>query len=292
MLLACSSRSSWFAPRIPSSSRPYAISVKSPKSLPGKPTPRVFRDKKAFQYNWYTGILKSNNTSPILILNHEDFTAQRLVRLRGDIQAAALRVKSKPSLSDPAAVPAEPPVPILTVVRTGIFGAALRDLPGIDIATVDKMVSQQPGSYAVLSLPSFDPPLLAAVIRSMDRTVPPRRPKTQEEIAAELVAKTADPAQPGKRMKRQKKEKTPSLKLMGAIIEGRVLLADGVRNASQLPTLDTLRAQLVGLINSPASQLAGVLAQASGGQLARTLEGFKKGLEDAEKGEKAGDAAA
>jgi large subunit ribosomal protein L10 len=33
-----------------------------------------------------------------------------------------------------------------------------------------------------------------------------------------------------------------------------------VRNLANLPSLDVLRAQLLGLINAPASQLAGVVA--------------------------------
>jgi hypothetical protein len=37
---------------------------------------------------------------------------------------------------------------------------------------------------------------------------------------------------------------------------------------------------LVGLLSSPATQLAMTLSEASGGRLARTLEGLKKGLEE------------
>src|SRR6266511_2565634 len=54
--------------------RSYAISVKPPKPLPGQKKPRVFKDKKAFQYNWYSRILQSSSTSPLLILHHNDFS--------------------------------------------------------------------------------------------------------------------------------------------------------------------------------------------------------------------------
>ncbi|KAF9535734.1 hypothetical protein CPB83DRAFT_842243 [Crepidotus variabilis] len=144
------------------------------------------------------------------------------------------------------------------------------------------MVNNQAGSFAVLSLPSFHPPQLHAILKAMDRGVPPRPPKTEADIKAERAQKNADPAQPGRRMKRQRQDRLPELKLMGAIIENKVLLAEGVKNVSNLPTLDTLRAQIVGLLSAPASQIAMVLGQAGGGQLARTLEGLKKGLEDAE----------
>ena len=51
---------------------------------------------------------------------------------------------------------------------------------------------------------------------------------------------------------------------------------------ADLSTLDALRAQIVGLLSAPAAQLAMVLSEASGGKLARTLEGFKKSLEPEE----------
>jgi len=40
-----------------------------------------------------------------------------------------------------------------------------------------------------------------------------------------------------------------------------------------LPSLDELRAKLVGMINTPATRIAGVL-QAPGGQLARVLNAY------------------
>lgn len=268
---------SWLAHRIPSTTRTYAISLDPPQRLPGKKYPRVFKDKKAFQYNWYTSILQTNADSPILFLQHEDFTADRLRKLRLDISTAAQRVA--PSLASP--VPGAPPsMPTLTVVRTSILGAALRDLPGVNKSSVKKMVKDTKGSFALLTLPNFHPPQLKAVLRAMERSVPPKPPKTPEELKQELEAKKADPVTPGRRMKRVRQIKTPDLKIVGALIEGRVFLKEGVEDVSKLPTLETLRSQIVGLLSSPATQLAAVLSQASGGALARTLEGFKKGLEE------------
>ena len=60
------------------------------------------------------------------------------------------------------------------------------------------------------------------------------------------------------------------------MIEGRLFMLDQLKDVANLPTLDTLRAQL---ISSPAAQLVGVVGEAAGGQLSRTLEGFRKGLE-------------
>lgn len=142
------------------------------------------------------------------------------------------------------------------------------------------MLAQFSGGFAILSLPSLDPPQLSGILRALDRGVPPRKPKTAEEIKKELAEKNADPETPGRRVKRMRTAKTPELKLVGALIDGRVFLPDGVRDVSKLPTLETLRAQIVGLLSAPATQLAGVLSEASGGKLARTLEGLRKGLEE------------
>jgi ribosomal protein L10 len=273
--LAVSRPPSFFA------TRSYAISLKPPKPLPGKKSPRVFKDKKAFQYNWYSRILQSSTTSPLLIFHHNDFTATRLNKLRADIYTASQKVQS--SLSAPLPTAASPAQPTLTVVRTSIFGAALRDLPGINLAQVEKMVTKQSGSFAVLSFPTLHPPQLSAVLRILNRSIPPRPPKAEEEIRQALAEKNADPEQPGRRMKRQRQVRIPELRLMGAIIESRVLLADDVQSTSKLPTLGTLHAQIVGLLSAPAAQLAMVLGEASGGTLARTLEGFKKGLEEGDK---------
>ena len=262
--------------KVPSKTRGYAISVKPSKPLPGRTTPRVFKDKKAFQYNWYTRILKSNTSTPLLILHHDDFTAQRLKKLRSDIVVASQ--KAQPSLSGPSPLTASQPT--LTVIRTSIFGAALRDLQSINLADIERMINNQSGRFAVLSLPSLHPPQLNAILRAMDRSVPPKPPKTAQELKHEQEEKNADPAQPGRRMKRVRQTRIPELKVMGAIIENRVFLPENVQAVSKLPTLDTLRAQIVGLVSAPAAQLAAIMSEASGGKLARTLEGFKKGLEE------------
>jgi ribosomal protein L10 len=252
--------------------------VKLAKVLPGKHLPRVFKDKKAFQYNWYTKILSASTAAPLIFLHHNDFTVQRLIKLRKDIMIAS---RPTPSLASPTPSPFTPqPLPSLTVIRTSIFGAALRDFPNVNLEEVDKLMDGTAGGFAVLSLPTFDPPQLSAILRALDRGVPPRKPKTPEEIKKELEEKNADPATPGRRVKRMRQVVQPELKLVGALIDGRVFFPEGVRDVSKLPTLDTLRAQIVGLLSTPATQLAGVLSEASGGRLARTLEGLRKGLEE------------
>lgn len=254
--------------------RGYAISVKPAKILPGKRMPRVFQgSRKAFQYEWYTKLLNASSVSPLIILYRDAFNAERFKKLRIDIQTAANKLNSASPQSTSCS-------PTLTVIRSSIFGAALRDFPNINLNEVERMIEGVKGGYAVLSLPFLDPPYLDAVLRALSRSVPPRPAKTQAEIDKELEQKNADPATPGRRMKRVRPTLVPELKVMGVLIEGKLLLPDRMEEIVRMPTLDTLRAQIVGLLTAPSVQLAAVLSEASGGKLTRTLEGLKASLGD------------
>jgi large subunit ribosomal protein L10 len=63
--------------------------------------------------------------------------------------------------------------------------------------------------------------------------------------------------------------------ILGGALGNRTLTPDGVKALSELPSLDALRAQLLGLIQTPATRIAGVL-QAPGSQLARVFSAFAK----------------
>lgn len=63
------------------------------------------------------------------------------------------------------------------------------------------------------------------------------------------------------------------LVVLGGAIGATVLDAKGVEALAALPSLDELRAKLIGLVNAPASKLVGVL-QAPGAQLARVLQAY------------------
>ena len=71
------------------------------------------------------------------------------------------------------------------------------------------------------------------------------------------------------------------LVVIGGSLGTQVLDPDGVRALAALPSLDQLRAQLVGLIATPATRIAGVLA-APAGQLARVFGAFARKDEDQE----------
>jgi len=58
--------------------------------------------------------------------------------------------------------------------------------------------------------------------------------------------------------------------VLGGALRGTALNADGVKALATMPSLDELRAKIVGCIQAPATKLAGLL-QAPGGQLARVI---------------------
>jgi large subunit ribosomal protein L10 len=63
--------------------------------------------------------------------------------------------------------------------------------------------------------------------------------------------------------------------LIGGALGPRTLDATGVRALAELPSLDQLRASILGMISTPATRIAGVL-QAPGGQIARVLGAFAR----------------
>lgn len=63
--------------------------------------------------------------------------------------------------------------------------------------------------------------------------------------------------------------------LVGGALGPQTLNADAVRALAELPSLDELRARIVGMIATPATRIAGVL-QAPGGQLARVFGAFSR----------------
>ena len=65
-------------------------------------------------------------------------------------------------------------------------------------------------------------------------------------------------------------KKNDKLQIVGGGLSGTLLDAASVKALAELPSLDELRAKLVGLLNTPASRLVGLL-QAPGGQIARVL---------------------
>jgi large subunit ribosomal protein L10 len=71
------------------------------------------------------------------------------------------------------------------------------------------------------------------------------------------------------------------LVLVGGSLGTQTLDASGVRALAELPSLEALRARIVGMIATPATRVAGVL-QGSAGQLARVFGAFARKSEEGE----------
>lgn len=69
--------------------------------------------------------------------------------------------------------------------------------------------------------------------------------------------------------------------VIGGALGTQMLSADGVKALAELPSLDALRASLVGLLQTPGTRIATVL-QAPAGQLARVFGAYAKKDEAAE----------
>ncbi len=64
-------------------------------------------------------------------------------------------------------------------------------------------------------------------------------------------------------------------KVIGGALNGKVLSGKDIETLSKLPSLNELRAKIVGIISTPATRVAGVL-QAPAGQLARVFSAYGK----------------
>jgi large subunit ribosomal protein L10 len=65
-------------------------------------------------------------------------------------------------------------------------------------------------------------------------------------------------------------KRNDKLAIVGGALPGNLLSPEQVRALADLPSIDELRARLIGLLTAPAARLVGLL-QAPGGQLARVL---------------------
>jgi len=95
-----------------------------------------------------------------------------------------------------------------------------------------------------------------------------------EQISAMFVGPTAiayssDPVAVAKVIAEFAKA-NEKLVILGGAFGETLLDANGVVTLSKLPSLDELRAKIIGLINAPATRIASIL-QAPGGQIARVI---------------------
>lgn len=63
--------------------------------------------------------------------------------------------------------------------------------------------------------------------------------------------------------------------VVGGILNGKVLGPKDIETLSKLPSIDELRAKIIGIISTPATRVAGIV-QAPAGQLARVFSAYSK----------------
>ncbi|NDV88052.1 50S ribosomal protein L10 [Aurantimonas aggregata] len=89
-----------------------------------------------------------------------------------------------------------------------------------------------------------------------------------------LIAYSSDPVAAAK-VSNDFAKGNDRLVILGGAMGKTTLDADGVKALATMPSLDELRAKLVGMISTPATRIAGVL-QAPAGQLARVFGAYAK----------------
>ncbi|CAE6428832.1 unnamed protein product [Rhizoctonia solani] len=231
------------------SRRWYATAIPlAPPKPPKPPAPpadpnRIYTPRKTALHSEYSATIQ--NSPFFIILGHQNFSVAKFTALRKNL------AKIKPSKG----APVDQPPAKLSVIRHAIFGAAIKSTQPQAVPLIPSVQ----GPAAILTFPSLDPPHLKSALRAIERAIPKPRPGAPVDHTK------------------------PKLHIIGAYAEGQVFQFAAIQNLSTLPTLDTLRAQLIGLLSAPAAQLAGVLDQARGGRLSRTLEGLKASLKENEK---------
>lgn len=208
----------------------------------------------------------------VLLISHENLKVSAITKLRGDIANAVIKLQAQrdrvaQSKGDP--IPTERLSARFQILRPRLFLPVVRKTAGK--AQARKLEKIMKGPMAAVVMHPVDPPLVATIAKVIERAVP--APPREDAQAAKKKADTDD-------SKKEKPVPVPKMRVAGAYVEWKVLSQDGVKELSKLPTLQELRAQIVGLLGAPAMKLAGVLSQAAGGRLAATLDGYKRGLEE------------
>ncbi|GAA5912341.1 hypothetical protein JCM8208_003331 [Rhodotorula glutinis] len=234
------------------------------------PRTRPLPLRKQLLFRQHEHLLTANPL--VLFLRPSDFSAHEWRALRANLaQLPPSPVPSSSSSSSSSPSPS-PPAPLsLTVLRPGLLPALLRSPSSPVALALDPTHLASPshlqGPLAVLTAPVVDPPTLSrvlALVHTFSRTPKPD---------------SAPPAPGAPPVER--------LALLSALVDRQAATVERTHAVANMPTLEVLRAQLVGLVQAPGSRIVGVVG-ARAGELARTLEGFKLGLEGGAAGEREG----
>ncbi|GAA5827566.1 hypothetical protein JCM11251_001736 [Rhodosporidiobolus azoricus] len=249
---------------------PLRAAVAPTQAAPKVGRTRPLPVRKSLLYRQHDHLLHSNDL--VLFLRPGAFAADEWRTLRAQLAAIPpppppASTSSPSSSSDPDSAAALK----LTVLRPGLLPALLRSAseasstpsstPPLDLSHLS-LPSHLKGPLAVLTSPTLHPPTLSAILtilRKFSRTPAPNAPPLPAD------------APPVER-----------LEVLSSLVEKRAASPDRTKTVGDLPPLDVLRAQIVGLLSAPGSRITGVLG-ARAREVGRTVEGFKVGLEEKDK---------
>lgn len=212
---------------------------------------RVYPERKAFLYKYYEHLLQQSEL--VLLFKHKNLSVAHSTQIRHAIQKIPV-----PTLPGAAAAegsqPAEADRAVMTITRTGLLAPVVRSVQ----VNGKSLESHLEGPTALITCPTISPKYLKQVLTVIETTIKKNTKKAEKKD--EVI-------------------KNPEFTLVAGFLEGnRLMDAKQVKDVSQLPELDQLRAQLLGLLEMPGRQLLGVLNQAGGGGLVRTLQGLEESL--------------
>lgn len=220
---------------------------------------------KDLAYRQHAHLLTANDV--VLFLRPGEFDAHEWSSLRAQLAA----------LAQPQPAADVPPLK-LTVLRSGLLAPILRDareqqasrrhpdkgadrqhsLAALDLSLVDDR-SHTSGPVAVLTSPTLHPPTLSKVLA--------------------LVTKFSQTPSPNQPPPGPKDPPVQRLAVLSSLVERQAATLERTREVGKLPSIDVLRAQLVGLLSAPGARITGVVG-ARAQEIGRALEGFKLGLEE------------
>ena len=234
--------------------RTYATTTKIPKHFAYQDKRKGFSERKTFLFNKYQRMMRENEL--VVLFHAENLNVKLLSEIRrqvSHIKVPDADIARLEALNHGA--PWTWPASAFTMARTGLLRPVCRRDTAESIQALEPYLH---GQMAMLTCPVLSPEYVGKVLRAIERPVT-------------AAANDVDP---------KSEKKAPLLRPLVAVAErARVIDAKSLPAFTQLPNLATLRAQLVGLLSAPGTQLAGILSQAGGGELAATLEARRRDLE-------------
>lgn len=272
---------------IPSSSNSNATSTQRGKG-PRRPQDRELPLRKQFLFEQYRQVL--SETPVVVFLKPGDFTVAEITKLRVDLSLINSSSSASGSASSPSAEEINDATqyrissrPRLMFLRPGLLRPVFETIPQIPSSTVLKALQEEGGSITVLTMDSLHPPTLKAALAAVKKL---SSSPNVRKLQAAAAAASASGAKGGKAASLAAKPAAGAnaaeerIPVISAVIENRELDAAALKTIADLPSMDEILGQLVGLIELPARSVISMTSRAGGEDLVRALEGFKVGLEE------------